>query len=206
VHESADTPVYFADLSALSSGDQVPITIATALGIRFLDESGRGRSVLAQIVAATAGKTFLMVVDDCEHVLADAAEAIDAILGSAAGVSILATSREVLGVGGELRYQVPRFALVAGKQRPALELFVDRASAVADAFTSTAQERASFDQVCTSLDGMPLAIELAAAQLAFLSPAELLASLSERLSMSSGRDRGKRHRTLRATMEWSWSP
>jgi predicted ATPase len=149
-------------------------------------------------------RDLLIVVDNCEHVLHGSTTAIDALLQAAPGISVLATSREALGVAGEKRHQVPPLLLRDGNGSPALDLLVARAAAVQARFSPDQDDEEALAEICLSLEGMPLAIELAAAQLAFLSPGELLESLAERLSMSGGTGREHRHRTLQATMEWSW--
>lgn len=203
MQEEGEIPVYFVDLSRLSNADQVPLTIAAAIGVGVRHETATRQSVLNQLVAALSARELLVVLDNCEHLIGAVGEVVEAILGASRGVTILVTSREALGISGERRHQVPPLALVEGMHRPALELFTERAEAAAG-FVPTADEENVLQEVCRSLDGMPLAIELAAAQLAFLSPSELVEGLSSRLSMSAGRGGDPRHRTLRATMEWSW--
>lgn len=203
VQEEDAIPVYFVDLSRLSNADQVPLTIAAAIGVGVRHETATRQSVLSQLVAALSARELLMVLDNCEHLIGVVGEVVETILGASGGVTILVTSREALGISGEWRHEVPPLALGDGTYRPALDLFTERAEAAAG-FVPTANEANVLQEVCRSLDGMPLAIELAAAQLAFLSPSELVEGLSSRLSMSAGRGGDPRHRTLRATMEWSW--
>lgn len=202
VQETGELNVNFVDLARVPSAEQVPLTIAAAVGVGVRHETATRRSVLSQLADALSGRELLIVLDNCEHLIDAVAEAVNAVLGSSRGVTILVTSREALGISGERRHHVPPLALVDGEDRPALQLFEERAAAAG--FVPSSDDEAVLQEVCRALDGLPLAIELAAAQLAFLTPNELAAGLSARLSMSAGRGRDPRHRTLRATMDWSW--
>jgi predicted ATPase len=158
-------------------------------------------------------KQLVLVVDNCEHLIAAAAEMISTVVASCPGVAVLATSREVLAVAGERIIAVPSLAapspdsvleLVAASA--AVRLFVDRAVAADARFALSADNAAAVATVCRRLDGIPLAIELAAARTPTMSPAELLGRLDRRFRVLAGGRRGavERHQTLRAAIDWSY--
>jgi predicted ATPase len=157
---------------------------------------------------------LVLVLDNCEHVLAGAAALVARLLGACPGLRVLATSREVLRLSGEHVLAVPPLALPApeGPETPerlaavaAVRLFADRAAAADAAFALTAENAPAVAEVCRRLDGLPLAIELAAARVKLLPPDELLARLERRLPLLTGgaRDLPARQQTLRATLDWS---
>ncbi len=197
-------PVHFADLARLRDGSQVPQAVATALGVAIRGGETPEEVPLAQLARAVANRSMLVVLDNCEHVIGTAAESAVTLLGASSDVRVLATSREPLGVAGETRHQVPPLPIERDGDHPALELLMDRAADATGGAGFTEVDRRVLAEVAEALDGIPLAIELAAAQLAYLSPTELWASLAERLTMSAGRGTESRHETLQATMEWSW--
>jgi tetratricopeptide (TPR) repeat protein len=164
---------------------------------------GRSRELDA-VRAALAGDDHaaprLLVLDNCEHVVDAAAAAADALLRAAPGLTVLATSREALGVAGETAWLVP--ALAADE---AAQLFAERARAAQAGFAVTAANADAVAEICRRLDGIPLAIELAAARVRALPPAAIAARLDDafRLLTAGGRTALPRHRTLRAAMEWS---
>jgi predicted ATPase/class 3 adenylate cyclase len=158
-------------------------------------------------------KQLVLVVDNCEHLIGAAAAVISKVIGSCAGVAVLATSREGLALAGERMIAVPSLgapspeeglAAVAGSG--AVRLFVDRAVAVDAGFVLSSSNAAAVAEVCRRLDGIPLAIELAAARLAMMSPAELATRLDRRFRVLAGGRRGavERHQTLRAAIDWSY--
>ncbi|MET7322457.1 BTAD domain-containing putative transcriptional regulator [Streptomyces sp. NPDC005549] len=188
--------VCFVELAPLTDGGQIPYAVLTALGVR---EGFRTAGVDAteRLLTALEDREALLVLDNCEH-LVDAAAALAALLlGTCRGVRILATSRESLGMTGEALVPVPPLS-----PRPAVELFLERARAVRPGFDGHAR----VPEICAGLDGLPLAIELAAARLRTLGPDELADRLDDRFRLLSRGDRSKapRHRTLRAVVEWSW--
>ncbi|MFL9659445.1 ATP-binding protein [Streptomyces sp. PB17] len=188
--------VCFVELAPLTDGGQIPYAVLTALGVR---EGFRTTGVDAteRLLTALEDREALLVLDNCEH-LVDAAAALAALLlGTCRGVRILATSRESLQITGEALVPVPPLS-----PRPSVELFLERARAVRPGFDGHAR----VPEICAALDGLPLAIELAAARLRTLAPNELADRLDDRFRLLSRGDRAKapRHRTLRAVVEWSW--
>jgi predicted ATPase len=150
-----------------------------------------------RLLSALDGRELLLLLDNCEHLIEDTARLTGLLLGACPEVRVLATSREALGITGEVLCPLPPLA-----PRSAVALFADRAAAVRPGFTTDdAAER-----ICAALDGLPLAIELAAARLRTLTVDEITARLDDRFRLLSRGDRTKapRHRTLRAVVEWSW--
>ncbi|EPH42085.1 BTAD domain-containing putative transcriptional regulator [Streptomyces aurantiacus] len=198
--------VCFVELAPLADGERVTYAILGALGVRD-GFHARGGDATERLLAALEGRELLLVLDNCEHVVDDAARVAGLLLGACPGVRVLATSREALGITGEALCPVP--PLAAG---PATRLFLDRAAAVRPDFaarTGNGGEPVRADLVrslCAALDGLPLAIELAAARLRTLTLDELAARLDDRFRLLSRGDRTKapRHRTLHAVVEWSW--
>jgi predicted ATPase len=141
------------------------------------------------------------VLDNCEHLLDACAELVAALLGAAPGLTLLATSRESIGVTGEMGWRVPSLSLVD----EALELFSDRARRVRPEFAVSDDNAAAVGEICRRLDGLPLAIELAAARLRALSLAKILDGLHDRFRLLTGRARTavRRQQTLRASVDWS---
>jgi predicted ATPase/DNA-binding SARP family transcriptional activator len=192
--------VCFVELTGLTDGSQIPYAILTALGVR---EGLRTPTTdtTQRLLAALEDRELLLVLDNCEHLVEDAAQVAALLLGTCRGVRILATSRESLGITGEVLCPVQPLP-----PEPAARLFVDRASAVRPGF----EGHARVADICAALDGLPLAIELAAARLRTLTPDELADRLDDRLTdrfrlLSRGdRTKAARHRTLRAVVEWSW--
>lgn len=184
------------ELAPLADGAGIPYAILAALGIR---EGFRHATtdITGRLLAALEDREPLLVLDNCEHLVEDAARIAGLLLGSCPRVRILATSREALGITGEVLVPVPSLP-----PEPAERLFLDRARAVRPGF----EGHARVPDVCRALDGLPLAIELAAARLRTLEPQELADRLDDRFRLLSRGDRTKapRHRTLRAVVEWSW--
>ncbi len=148
-----------------------------------------------------ADRQMLMVLDNCEHLLDASAALINALLAAAAGLTLLTTSREPIGVAGEVSWRVPSLSLAD----EALELFTDRARRARPDFTLTADNTTTVGEICRRLDGLPLAIELAAARVRALSLAEILDSLHDRFRLLTGgaRTAVRRQQTLRASVDWS---
>ena len=160
-------------------------------------------------------RRLLLVLDNCEHLILACAQLAGDLLGACPRLTILATSREPLGIGGEAVWQVPPMQ-VPGRQAPdsatalleieSVRLFWERARAVSPHFELTAQSAPSVLQICRELDGLPLAIELAAARVKLLSPAQIAARLNDRFSLLTGGSRlaEPRQQTLRAAIDWSY--
>jgi predicted ATPase len=171
-------------------------------------------SLADSIVEYLRDRQVLVVLDNCEHLLSDAAWLASQILQRAPKAKLLATSREGLGVTGEQLVALASLPVPRGETdvvtvgaSDAVRLFVDRATARRAQFTLDASNAASVTEICRRLDGMPLAIELAAARVTAMSPVEIAAKLDERFRLLTGgrRSRVERHQTLRATVEWSYS-
>ncbi|MGM1063732.1 ATP-binding protein [Saccharothrix sp. Mg75] len=194
--------VVFVDLSVVAAGGDVPGAMAAALGLRE-GPPGPGGAV-ARLVAALAERRVLLVVDGCEHVVDDAAAVVGAVLAGCPGVRVLATSREALGITGEVVRPVPPLP-VGGAGSAAVRLFADRAAAVSPGFRVEPVLEVVAG-ICRALDGLPLAIELAAARVRSLPVAEVAARLGDRFRLLSRGSRAApaRHRTLHAVVEWSW--
>ena len=158
------------------------------------------------MAAALEGRVRLLVFDNCEHVLDAAADLIEAILAHSATVKILATSREGLGVADEQLWPVPSLDVGAGIDSAAVNLFVERARSVAPRFSlARADEAAAVVEICRRLDGIPLAIELAASRMASMTASEVRDRLDHRFRLLVGSRRGlERHHTLRHAVAWSY--
>ena len=200
--------VYFVALASMTNPALVASTIAQALGLR---EAG-GRSPVDSLKAYLTGKHLLLLLDNFEQVVA-AATVVAGLLADCPRLKMLVTSREALRVRGEREYPVPPLALPAGpadartlSQYPATALFVERALAVDPALTVTDATAAAVAEICARLDGLPLAIELAAARVKVLPPEAMLTRLSSRLKLLTGgaRDLPERQQTLRSTIGWSY--
>lgn len=205
-----DDGAFFVPLAPITDPTLVMPTVAEALG---LPESSR-RSPLEDVVEHLADRELLLVLDNLEQVLA-AVPVIGQLLTMTRRVRILATSREVLGLHGEREYPVPPLELPDPDHLPPLEalsqyaavaLFVQRATAVKPGFEVTNENAPAVAEICARLDGLPLAIELAAARAKILSPQAMLARLENRLTLLSGggRDVPARQQTLRGAIEWSY--
>ena len=203
--------VWLVDLAQIHDQDLVVHTVAQALGIQ--DWSSRGvETVLADNVR---DKQILVVLDNCEQVLDGCAKSCHVLLDASPELRILATSRQPLGVYGEHTMPVPALpvsepgsadARSIARTQHAVRLFVDRASAVSAGFTLTDEQETTVRRLCHELDGIPLAIELAAARMRSLSVDELLSRISGRFRLltSGSRTVAPRHQTLRAAMDWSY--
>jgi len=211
-----DGDVCFVELATLSPGGDVPHAVLGALGLREAGLRGAAdpRDATERLVAALADRRLLVVLDNCEHVVADAARLAARILAAAPGVRVLATSREPLGITGEAL--CPVFGLAVPPEEapeetgtyPAVRLFADRAADAVPGFTVNESNVDDVLRVVRTLDGLPLAIELAAARLRALPVAEVAARLDDRFRLLTrgSRSAQPRHQTLRAVVEWSWEP
>ena len=149
-----------------------------------------------------ADKHMLLIVDNCEHMLDAASHVVAELLRAASGVRILATSRESLGVPGEIVYHVPSLQ-VADAESEAVSLFLDRAHAVRPDFTPGADDIDAIVRICRRIDGIPLGVELAAARLRSMDPAQLADRLDDSFRILGSKSALPRHRTLNTTIEWS---
>jgi len=189
--------VWMVELAPVADPDLAITTIAGALGARLQP----GASMTESIVEWCLGRRMLLILDNCEHMLDPVVELVQAVVAGCPTVTIIATSREPLGVPGET---VVRIASL--EERYATELFGLRARSADAGFEPTAAESEAIGRICRRLDGIPLAIELAAARIRSLSPSELLERLDDRFRLLRGAGRGglERHQTLRATVAWSY--
>ncbi|MEV4147502.1 BTAD domain-containing putative transcriptional regulator [Amycolatopsis sp. NPDC049691] len=195
--EAATGDACFAELATTTD---VPRAVLTALGLREQGvlAPGAAEDPADRLATALADRPLLLVLDNCEHVVAAAARLVRRLLAACPGLRVLATSREPLGLTGETL--VPVGALPADA---AARLFTDRAAAVAP---GVEVDPGAVTRICAALDGLPLAIELAAARLRSLSAADIATRLDDRFRLLSRGDRTAepRHRTLRGVVEWSW--
>ena len=189
--------VWCVELAPITDPALVAVTAARALGL----PDQPGRSATESVVRFIGDRRVLIVLDNCEHLLDAAAQLATALLSGCPAMTVLATSREPIGVPGEVTWRVPPLSLAD----EAMELFTDRARRVLPDFTITADTAGSVTDICRRLDGMPLALELAAARVRALSVAEILDSLHDRFRLLTGgaRTAVRRQQTLRASVDWS---
>jgi predicted ATPase/class 3 adenylate cyclase len=201
LHDEFPDGVWFFELAAVADPVAVPDAVAAVLGITQQPD----KSVSESVAAALEGRVRLLVLDNCEHVLDAGADLIDAILAVSATVTILATSREGLGIADEQLWPVPSLDVGTGVDSAAVALFVERARSVAPRFSVvTADEAAAVVEICRRLDGIPLAIELAASRMASMTASEVRDRLDQRFRLLVGSRRGlERHQTLRHAVAWS---
>ena len=203
VHVAADLAgefgdgVCYVDLAPITHPDVVAVTAARALGL----PDQPGRSTMDTLLRHLRDRQMLLVLDNCEHLLEASAALVAALLGGAPRLTVLATSREPLGVTGEATWQVPSLSLADD----AIELFADRARLAKTDFAIADDNAAAVAEICRRLDGMPLAIELAAARVRALSLTEIVDSLHDRFRLLTGGSRTavRRQQTLRASVDWS---
>ena len=189
--------VSYVDLAPVTHALVVPVAVARALGL----PDQPGRSTVETLVRFVGDRQMLMVLDNCEHLLDTVASLAAELLAACPGLRLLATSREPASVPGEVTFLVPSLSL----DDEAIELFADRARRVRPDFIVTDENAATVTEICRRLDGMPLAIELAAARVRALSPDEIVGSLHDRFRLLTGgaRTAVRRQQTLRASVDWS---
>jgi len=194
--------VWFFELAAVTDPAAVPDAVAAVLGIT----QQPGSSVAQSVAAALEGRVRLLVFDNCEHVLDAAADLIEAILVASATTKIVATSREGLGIADEQLWLVSSLDVGAGIDSAAVALFAERARSVASRFSvATPDETTAVVEICRRLDGIPLAIELAASRMAAMTAGEVRDRLDQRLRLLIGSRRAlERHHTLRHAVAWSY--
>jgi predicted ATPase/class 3 adenylate cyclase len=194
--------VWVFELAAVTDPAAVPDAVAAVLGIT----QQPGKTVSESVAAALEGRLRLLVFDNCEHVRDAAADLIDAILTHSATVRVLATSREGLAVPDEQVWPVRSLDTAAGIDSAAVRLFVERAQGIARNFSMVdGDEAAAVIEICQRLDGIPLAIELAASRMASMTAIEVRDRLDQRFRLLVGSRRGlARHQTLRHAMAWSY--
>jgi predicted ATPase/class 3 adenylate cyclase/DNA-binding CsgD family transcriptional regulator len=189
--------VWYVDLAPITDPGVVPVAVARALGL----PDQPGRSTMDTLLRFINGRRMLLVPDNCEHLLDACAALIVALLGACPGLRLLTTSREPIGVAGEVSLRLPSLSL----SDEAIELFADRAWRVRPDFRVTDENAAAVGEICWRLDGLPLAIELAAAQVRVLSLADIVDGLHDRFRLLTGgaRTAVRRQQTLRASVDWS---
>ena len=204
---SADFPsgIWYAELAPLHAGDQVPAAILSAVGGPTDTEDS-----LAEAVDWIADRQLLLVLDNCEHLIDAVAHAVTFLLTRCAGLKILATSRQPLEVAGEAVFRVPPLELAKSDddvsqiaESTAVQLFIERGRAVTPTLELTEANAFAIAKLCTGLDGLPLAIELAASRLKILDPEQILQRLGDRLALVDGARGSGINRTVRAAIEWS---
>ncbi|RFU40690.1 AfsR/SARP family transcriptional regulator, partial [Actinomadura logoneensis] len=208
--------VPLAPMAAPGGADAVAQAVLVTLDAPDLMRQAEARTAprpLDRLTDLLATRRILLVLDNCEHVLDAVAAVADRVLAAAPHARVLATSREPLGITGENLFPVPSLALPPSGADPATalghaatRLLADRAAAVRPGFAVDDANVADLVEICRALDGIPLAIELAAARLRALTPAQVAARLGDRFRLLTGGSRSAlpRHRTLRAVVDWSW--
>ncbi|MBX5193507.1 AAA family ATPase [Rhizobium sp. NZLR3b] len=209
LQSSIDGDAFFIELVSLSDPNLVPTTLAQTLDLRL-----QGEDISTNLVARAIGnRKMLLVIDNCEHVVDAAAEMVEAILRACQNVSVLATSRELLRIEGEFAYRVPPLEVPAKEQtatdpsqHSAVQLFVARTLALQSDFAVNKDRITAIAAICRHLDGIPLAIEFAAARAATLGLQQIAGRLDDRFVLLTGGRRTAlpRHRTLRAALDWSY--
>jgi non-specific serine/threonine protein kinase len=199
------------ELAPLSDPTLAPQAVAAALGVR----EAPGRAIIDSLTDYLGTKALLLLLDNCEHLVEAAAQLAEKLLRACPGLRVLATSREPLNMGGETTWRVPSLALPEFQPPPALErltqyeavrLFVARSAAVLPGFAVTSENAAAVAEVCHRLDGIPLAIELAAARVRAFSVEQIRVRLDDRFRLLTGGSRTAllRQQTLRAAVDWSY--
>ena len=213
-----DVPAWLVELAPVTDPAEVPYAVLDALGLRERSIARRtpdtAGDAASRLCAFLADQDAVLVLDNCEHVI-DAAAALAArLLGDCVRVRVLATSREPLRIPGEALQLVAPLAIpretdgpAVTSGNPAVRLLADRAAAVLDGFEVSVANAGAVARICRTLDGMPLAIELAAPWLRTLTPAQLAARLDDRFALLTDGSRIAlpRHQTLRAVVDWSWN-
>ena len=199
--------VWFVDLAPVHDGARVVATVAVTLGVVELD----GAALIDRLAEHVTSRRLLVVLDNCEHVLDAVVAVVEAMLAASSALRLVATSREAFGIAGEQIYPVRSLSLPASAdldaiaESDAVRIFVDRARLVDPAFALDERNAPIVAEICRRLDGIALAIELAAARVAILSVDEIRTRLDDRFRLLTGGGRAvARHQTLQATLHWSY--
>lgn len=203
--------VWFVELAPLSEPALVPQTVAMALNV----SEPPGRPILDALIDYLKNRNLLLILDNCEHLIAWCAGLADTLLRACPNLKIVASSREALGISGEATYQVPSLSIAdlhevttfeAIRQNDCVRLFTERATAAQSSFRLTSENALPVAQVCLRLDGIPLAVELAAARVKLFTPAQIAARLDDRFRLLTDGSRTAlpHQRTLRAMIDWSY--
>ena len=206
--------VWFLDLAPLSDSTLVPNTLASLLGFR--EAGGSNIPIITMLINYFHSRTALVIFDNCEHLIDSCAILIYSLLTSCEKLSVLATSREILRVSGEISYRVPSLEIPKLSSKYTIEnmmgiesvkLFTERASAATSGFAIDRANLLVIAQICQRLDGIPLAIELAATRVDVLTVKQIYKRLDNRFTFLAGgpRTATSRHQTIRATIEWSYN-
>ena len=209
--EKFDHGIWFVELAPLTDPDLIPQTILSTVGV----QEQQGKTPLEVLKEYLRAKQTLIVLDNCEHLISASAQVVNTLLNAAPRLKVMASSREALGVKGEASYPVPSLSLPDIKHLPAIEglsqyeavrLFIDRALLVAPHFVVDKDNTPFIAQICYRLDGIPLAIELAAARIKVLSVEQISKRLDDRFRLLTGGARTAlpRQQTLRALIDWSY--
>jgi predicted ATPase len=192
---------WLVELAPIGDPGATAHAIAATLGIG----PQPGKTIAESLVDGLGGRQILLLLDNCEHLIDNVAELAERIVRACAGVTVLATSREALRIEGEQSWPVPSLDFREGALSPAVRLFEERARAVVPSFELHADAE-TVTEICRRLDGIPLAIELAAARVRSMSPAQIRAKLDERFRLLTGGSRRalERHQTLRHAVQWSY--
>jgi predicted ATPase/DNA-binding SARP family transcriptional activator len=204
--------VWLVELAPLSDRERLPSAVATALDVR----ESPGHPIAVALSDYLRAKHLLLILDNCEHLIDACAGLAVTLLQNSPGLQILATSRELLGVPGESVFSVPALSLPGDQETPDIEtlsqseavrLFVERAQAACPGFTLAQENAGAVAQICQRLDGLPLAIELAAARTRLLSAGQIAARLNDAFRLLTGGSRTAlpRHQTLQASIDWSYN-
>ena len=194
--------VWFVDLAAISAGDLLPSTVLAAIGT----SEERGYDVMTSLVERLRDVKAVMILDNCEHLVAHVAPFVVDLASRCRSLRVIATSREALGVPGEVTWPVPALAVpVAFEACEAMELFLARARQARPNYDPDERELAEIGEICRRLDGIPLAIELAAARVRVMSARQICEALADRFRLlrASNRHGVPRQQTLRASVDWS---
>jgi predicted ATPase/DNA-binding XRE family transcriptional regulator len=203
--------VWVVELGSLTDPDLVAVSVATVVGVR----ETAGQSLTATLTRVLRTLRMLLVLDNCEHLLDTCAHLVDTLVRSCPDLRILATSREPLGIAGEVAWRVPSLVtpdpghlppLVELERTAAVQLFIERARAVEPHFALSERNAPAVAETCKRLDGIPLALELAAARVRALTVEQLVARLDQRFRLLTGGSRSamRRQQTLQATLDWSY--
>jgi predicted ATPase len=189
--------VWWIELAAVSQPEKVPLAVVNGLHLR----EEPGRPPLQTLAEQLAGRRALLVLDNCEHVLGPCAALVEELIGDSPTLTVLVTSREPLGIAGELVWRVPSL-----DGESAALLFVERAAQIRPGFTPNSSEMDAIAQICRRLDGIPLAIELAAARCRMMNPAKIATGLDDRFRLLTGgvRTSVPRQQTLETSVAWSY--
>ncbi len=203
--------VWLVELASLTDPALVPQTVAGTLGVH----ESSGRPLLSLVTGYLRSKDVMLILDNCEHLVGACAQLVETLLQACPSLFVLTSSRETLGVAGEVSFRVPSLStpdvlhlasVEALTRTEAVRLFIERAEAALPGFTVTQENASAIAQICSRLDGIPLAIELAAGRVKMLRVEQVAARLDDRFRLLTGGSRSAlpRHQTLRALIDWSY--